>query len=49
MQMAIKRSIFSLIVFDAAITLAAAGPWAAIVVLALLLPTLVLGTWIYST
>lgn len=48
-QMAIKRCIISLIMFDAAITLAAVGPWPALAVLALLLPTMFLGMWIYST
>jgi hypothetical protein len=48
-QMAVKRAILSLIVYDAAVTLAVAGPVAALAVLALLLPTTVLGAWVYST
>ncbi|MBW3597277.1 MAG: UbiA family prenyltransferase [Planctomycetes bacterium] len=48
-QAAVKRCILSLIVYDAAVTLAAAGPLWAILVLALLAPTVLLGAWIYST
>jgi len=48
-QIAVKQSILSLILFDAAICLAVAGlPWG-IGVVALLAPTLSLGKWIYST
>jgi 4-hydroxybenzoate polyprenyltransferase len=48
-QTAVKRAILSLILFDGAVTLAAAGPVLAIAVLALLIPTIVLAAWIYST
>jgi 4-hydroxybenzoate polyprenyltransferase len=48
-QMAVKRAILSLILYDAAVTLAVAGPVWALAVLALLLPTTVLGAWVYST
>jgi 4-hydroxybenzoate polyprenyltransferase len=48
-QTAVKRAILSLIVYDAAVTLAVAGPAWAMAVLVLLLPTTVLGAWVYST
>jgi 4-hydroxybenzoate polyprenyltransferase len=48
-QTAVKRAILSLIVYDAAVTLAVVGPVWALAVLALLLPTTVLGAWVYST
>ena len=48
-QAAVKRCILSLIVYDAAVTFAVAGPLWAIAVLALLAPTLLLGAWVYST
>jgi hypothetical protein len=48
-QTAVKRAILSLIVLDAAVTFAVAGPVAALIVLALLLPTTLLGAWVYST
>jgi 4-hydroxybenzoate polyprenyltransferase len=51
-QTAVKQSILSLIILDAAVAYAAQGPqgivWV-LAVLALLLPTLFLGKWIYST
>ncbi len=48
-QLAVKECILSLIVIDAVACYAVRGvPWA-IVILALLAPTLVLGRWIYST
>lgn len=48
-QAAVKRSILTLIVYDAAVALVVAGPMWALVVLALLIPTLLLGAWVYST
>ncbi len=48
-QMAVKQSILSLIVLDAAVCLAVSGPIWAMLVLALLLPTVLLGRWVYST
>ena len=48
-QMAVKQSILSLVLLDAAVVLAVAGPLAAVAVLALLIPTVVLGRWVYST
>ena len=48
-QSAVKHSIFSLVVLDAAVVLATHGPQAAICVVVLLLPTVFLGKWIYST
>jgi 4-hydroxybenzoate polyprenyltransferase len=48
-QTAVKRAILSLILFDGAVTLAAAGPIYAIAVLALLIPTVALAAWVYST
>ena len=49
-QVAVKQSILSLIVFNAAIVLAVQAPfyWALIVLL-LMVPMLVLGRWVYST
>ena len=48
-QHAVKHSIFSLVVLDAAVVLAVLGPLPAIAVVALLIPTMFLGKWIYST
>jgi 4-hydroxybenzoate polyprenyltransferase len=48
-QMAVKRCILSLIVLDAAVALAAAGPMWGLIVLSLLAPTLLLAAWVYST
>jgi 4-hydroxybenzoate polyprenyltransferase len=48
-QAAVKRSILSLIFLDAAMALVAAPPLYAICILALLVPTLLLGRWVYST
>jgi len=48
-QNAVKHSIFSLVVLDAAVVLATVGPYPALFVLALLIPTMFLGKWIYST
>lgn len=53
-QTAVKQCILSLIMLDAAVTFAVLGstgpglPWA-VVILLLLLPTMFLGRWIYST
>ena len=51
-QMAVKHAIVSLILLDAAVVAQAAGPrgalWA-LLIAALLIPTLFLGRWIYST
>jgi 4-hydroxybenzoate polyprenyltransferase len=47
-QMAVKTAILSLIVLDAAIAMII-GPSFALGVLVLLLPTLLLGRWVYST
>jgi 4-hydroxybenzoate polyprenyltransferase len=49
-QLAIKQSIFSLILFDAAITSFATGrPELGIGIALLLAPTMLLGRWVYST
>lgn len=51
-QMAVKHSILSLIVLDAAVVLVVNPPqhwYYAVAVLALLVPTIVLGKWVYST
>jgi 4-hydroxybenzoate polyprenyltransferase len=48
-QRAVKQSILSLVFLDAAVVLAVAGPVAAVAVLALLIPTVVLGRLVYST
>ena len=48
-QAAVKQSLFSLIVLDAAVCLLVC-PWPyALGVLALLLPAILLGRWVYST
>jgi 4-hydroxybenzoate polyprenyltransferase len=49
-QMAVKHALMSLIVIDAAVCFAAQGqyPWP-LVILALLVPTVFIGRWIYST
>jgi 4-hydroxybenzoate polyprenyltransferase len=48
-QMAVKNGILSLIVLDAAIVYGVCGLPSAVVVLALLVPTTLLGKWLYST
>jgi 4-hydroxybenzoate polyprenyltransferase len=48
-QAAVRSAIHALIVLDAAVTLAVCGPFWGLAVLLLLIPTLWLGRWIYST
>jgi len=48
-QRAVKHCILSLIILDATICLAASGPIASVAVITLLVPTLLLGRWVYST
>jgi 4-hydroxybenzoate polyprenyltransferase len=48
-QTAVKGAIVSLIYFDAAVAFLMSGPVAAIGILFLLVPTLLLGRWVYST
>lgn len=48
-QTAVKQAILSLIMFDAAVCLFVMPAWYAIGVVALLLPAMFLGRWIYST
>lgn len=48
-QAAVKTGILSIIVLDAAIVLAIHGPIAAVAILCLLAPTILLGHWVYST
>jgi len=48
-QDAIRQCLFSLIIFDAAVTVAVRGMGPGIVVLALLIPMVLLGRWSYST
>ncbi|PHS17675.1 MAG: 4-hydroxybenzoate polyprenyltransferase [Blastopirellula sp.] len=48
-QAAVKQAILSLIIFDAAIVLAVCGPGWSVVVVALIIPMLWLGRWVYST
>jgi 4-hydroxybenzoate polyprenyltransferase len=48
-QRAVKQCILSLIVLDAIVALATAGPVWGLVVLALIVPATWLGRWIYST
>lgn len=48
-QPAVKNAILSLIIIDAAVCMAVAGPLWAIGILTLLMPTMFLGKWVYST
>lgn len=48
-QAAVKQCIMTLILMDAAVVMAVAPPWAAIVVVSLLIPMMLLGRWVYST
>ena len=48
-QAAVKHSLFTLIILDAAIVLALCGPKPALIVLALIVPSKLIGRWIYST
>ncbi len=48
-QMAVKHAVISIIVLDAAVVLEVANWYYALGVLALLIPTLMVGRWIYST
>ncbi len=48
-QAAVKQCIFSLIVLDASVTFAVQGRASALIIVALLVPTMFLGRWIYST
>jgi 4-hydroxybenzoate polyprenyltransferase len=48
-QLAVKQSILTLIVLDGAICLAVRGPACALAILVLLVPSLSLGRWVYST
>ena len=48
-QMAVKQGLLSLVILDGAAAFAVEGPLAALLVLVLLLPATLLGTWIYST
>jgi hypothetical protein len=48
-QYAVRNCIFSLIVLDALVTFGVRGLWPAAAVLLLLVPTMYLGRWIYST
>lgn len=48
-QIAVKQALITLIVFDAAATLMIRGPLWALAILVLLVPTLFLGRWVYST
>lgn len=48
-QMAVKQSLMSLIILDAAVCFAVRGPAAAIAILLLLFPATLLGTRLYST
>jgi 4-hydroxybenzoate polyprenyltransferase len=48
-QSAVKQSLISLIVLDAAVCMGVRGPFYACAVVALILPTMFLGRWIYST
>ena len=49
-QSVIKQCILSLIVFDAAVCLAARPPWHwSVMIVSLLVPSVVLGRWFYST
>ncbi|HEV3339679.1 MAG TPA: UbiA family prenyltransferase [Pirellulales bacterium] len=48
-QTAVKQSLISLIVLDAAVCLGVRGPFYAAALVALVLPAMFLGRWIYST
>jgi 4-hydroxybenzoate polyprenyltransferase len=48
-QAAVRLAILSVIVLDAVCVYAVRGPLAAVVILSLLAPTLLLGRWLYST
>ncbi len=48
-QASVKSCIFSLVILDAAACLAVQGPFWGLIILALLVPTMTLGRWIYST
>jgi len=48
-QMAVRHCIFSLVILDAAICFVVQGLGGALVILALLVPALLLGQWVYST
>jgi 4-hydroxybenzoate polyprenyltransferase len=48
-QTAVKQSLMSLVLLDAAVVLGVAGRGPALAVLALLIPAVVLGRWVYST
>ena len=48
-QVTIKQAILSLIVLNAAIILAVSGTVPAVLVFSLLIPTLLIGRWVYST
>lgn len=45
----VKQAIVTIIVLDAAVALATAGPIWGMAVISLLIPTLILGRWVYST
>ena len=47
-QVAVKQAIMGLVVLDAVLSLPFAGLWG-LLILALLIPALYLGRWIYST
>lgn len=48
-QTAVKQAILSLIMFDAAVCLFVMPPWYSLGVVALMVPAMFLGRWIYST
>ena len=48
-QAGVKNAIFSLVLFDAAVVLAAAPSIYALAIVALLIPMVLLGRWVYST
>jgi 4-hydroxybenzoate polyprenyltransferase len=48
-QMAVKQALLSIVMLDAAATLMVRGPYWALAVVVLLVPTVALGKWVYST
>lgn len=48
-QMAVKQALLSIIMLDAAATLMVRGPYWALAVVVLLVPSIALGKWVYST
>jgi hypothetical protein len=48
-QIAVKQALLSIIMLDAAATLMVRGPYWALAIVVLLVPSIALGKWVYST